>query len=121
MPDWLVVVPREVEGSRSHPPGTTGSAPETGTGRVRSALPMFQTVTVCGLSSLATPTAAGSKVRSGGSARSIRRTWLKPGSAMYMLPSPSMAIPLGVLSGAPIRIRPEVQAPPWRVFWMTGP
>jgi hypothetical protein len=55
-----------------------GFWPEDGTGNVKTALPTFSTVTVCGLSVLIEPTAALAKVKMGGSAKSVMYTELFP-------------------------------------------
>ena len=48
-----------------------GLLPEPGTGKASAALPMFESVTVCGLSVLMDPTLVGAKVNAGGAATVI--------------------------------------------------
>lgn len=56
-----------------------GSFPEEGIGKLRAVLPMFSTVTVCGLSLLVLPTAVvGTKVNEGGVLTTISFTALLP-------------------------------------------
>jgi hypothetical protein len=59
-----------------------GLLPLPGTGRLSAALPMFSTVTACGLSALVPPGAVGAKLKLGASDRSSFKTRLFPASAM---------------------------------------
>jgi hypothetical protein len=65
--DELVLVCVQVEAlSQPKFAATLGLYPVMGSGKVRVALPLLATVTVCGLSVLVEPTAVVAKVRVGG-------------------------------------------------------
>src|SRR5258705_13766440 len=68
-----------------------GLLPVEGIGKAIAALPMFSTVTVCGLSVLNEPTGVPAKVRLGGSAKSTFNINLLSVSEIYTFPAPSNA------------------------------
>ncbi len=78
-----------------NPAARLGFRPVAGTGNVSAALPIFVSVTVCGLSLLVEPTAVAAKLRLGASAKSSFATALLPVSATKTLPLPSTATPWG--------------------------
>src|SRR6266567_449401 len=84
-----------------NPAAMLGFKPVPGTGNVSVALPIFVSVTVCGLSLLVEPTAVDAKVRLGASAKSNFTTALLPTSATKTLPLPSIATPRGPLKPLP--------------------
>src|SRR5208282_2711129 len=71
-------------------------------------LPMFCTVTDCGLSVLVLNTTVAAKLNVGTPERSTSTTWLLLKSPMKTSPAPSTAIPVGPLSPLPTVVR----APP---------
>ena len=79
----------------ANPVGMVGFKPVAGTGNVSAVLPIFVTVTVCGLSLLIERTAVEAKVRAGASAKSSFTTAALPLSARYTFPFPSTDTPWG--------------------------
>ena len=78
------------------PDAMVGFRPEVGTGKVSVALPLFVTVTVCGLSELMEPTAVLKKLSAGGSAKSSFSTKLLLVPVKNTLALASTAMPAGL-------------------------
>jgi hypothetical protein len=74
-----------------------GLFPLEGTEKLNAVLPLFSTVTVCGLSLLVEPGAVGAKLRLGESAKSSFAIRLLYVSAMTILPLPATVTPDGPL------------------------
>ena len=86
-----------------------GLFPEERTGKLRASLPMFTSVTVCGLSELVLPTSVSAKLSEGGLLTAISFTAVLAVFATKMLPLASTATPVGKLRPLPTVFTVELE------------